>query len=312
MTPKISWPDGKTFAFSVFDDTDAGTVENLKPVYDHLLANGIRTTKSVWALPGTEPPAVVGGLTCDDPAYVKWLLELQKAGVEIGWHNATYHSSRREQTRRGLERFKELFGDYPRSMANHTTCQEGIYWGENRVTGLNRTFYNLLTRGSGKGWFRGHVEDDEFFWGDLCKAHIRYVRNFVFGEINTLKCCPWMPYSDASRPFANAFYASSEGGRVEPFVKTISEASQDRLEAEGGCCIMYTHFAKGFFRDGKLSARFESLIERLGKKNGWFVPVTELLDYIAKARGGVHALTTSERAALERRWLWHKIFVGTT
>ncbi len=312
MTPRIPWPDGKTFAFSVFDDTDAGTVENLKPVYDHLLANGIRTTKSVWTLPGTEPPAVVGGLTCDDPAYLKLLLELKKRGVEIGWHNATFHSSKREQTRRGLERFKELFGDYPRSMANHTICQEGIYWGENRVTGFNRAFYNLLTRGAGKGWFRGHVEGDEFFWGDLCKAHIRYVRNFVFGEINTLKCCPWMPYSDASRPFANAFYASSEGGRIEPFVKTITEANQDRLEAEGGCCIMYTHFAKGFFRDGKLHARFQSLIERLGRKNGWFVPVTELLDYIAKARGGVHALTPSERAKLERRWLWHKIFVGTT
>jgi len=312
MSPRIPWPHGKSFAFSVFDDTDAGTVENLKPVYDHLLANGIRTTKSVWALPGTEPPAVVGGLTCEDPAYLKWLIELQASGVEIGWHNATFHSSRRDETLRGLERFRDLFGHDPHSMANHTTCQEGIYWGENRVSGWHRSFYNLLTRGQGRGWFRGHVEGDEFFWGDLCRSRLKYVRNFVFGDINTLKCCPWMPYSDPERPFANAFYASSEGGQVGPFVQTIREANQDQLEAEGGCCIMYTHFAKGFFRDGALNARFKSLIERLGRKNGWFVPVTELLDHIAKVRGGVQVLPPAERARLERRWLRHKLFVGTT
>jgi hypothetical protein len=296
----------------VFDDTDAGTVENLKPVYDHLLGNGIRTTKSVWVLPGSGAPAVVGGLTCDDAAYLQWLLALQKAGVEIGWHNARFHSSRREDTRRGFERFKELFGHDPLSMANHTTNQEGLYWGENRVSGWRRSCYNLLTRGSGKGWFRGHVEGDDFFWGDLCRERVRYVRNFVFGDINTLKCCPWMPYADPDRPFANAFYASSEGGQLEPFVATIAEANQDRLEAEGGCCIMYTHFAKGFWNNGALDPRFKRLIERLGRKNGWFVPVTQLLDHIARVRGRVHVLTPSERARLELRWLWHKMLVGTT
>jgi hypothetical protein len=75
---------------------------------------------------------------------------------------------------------------------------------------------------------------------------------------------------------------------------------------------MYTHFAKGFWRDGALDPRFKVLIERLGKKNGWFVPVTELLDHIARVRGGVHVLTPAERARLERRWLLHKVLVGTT
>ena len=311
MNPKITWPEGKTFAFTVFDDTDAGTVENLKPVYDHLAACGMRTTKSVWALAGTEAPAVVGGLTCADAGYLKWLLELQRAGFEIGWHNATFHSSKRAQTAAGLEKFREMFGHFPTSMANHTTCQEGLYWGENRVTGLQRTLYNVFTRGQARGWFRGHVENDEFFWGDLCKRHLKYVRNFVFSDINTLKAVPLMPYHDPDRPWVNQWYASSEGGRLAPFVETIAEANQDRLEAEGGACIMYTHFAKGFFKDGRLDARFKELIEQLGKKNGWFVPVTELLDYIAKARGA-HTITRGERSALERKWLLHKVRVGTT
>lgn len=311
MSTPITWPDGKRFAFTVFDDTDAGTVENLKPVYDHLAACGMRTTKSVWPLAGTEPPAIVGGLTCADERYLQWLLDLQRTGFEIGFHNATFHSSKRERTAEGLGKFRELFGQYPTSMANHTTCQEGIYWGENRVSGLHRTLYNLLTRGQGRGWFRGHVEGDEYFWGDLCRQHFKYVRNFIFSEINTLKKVPLMPYHDPDRPWVQHWYASSEGGRLEPFVETIREANQDRLEAEGGACIMYTHFAKGFFQNGQLNARFQELIARLGKKNGWFVPVTTLLDYLVKVKG-THTLTRAERAALEQKWLLHKLRVGTT
>lgn len=311
MTPKIEWPNGKRFAFTIFDDTDWGTVENLKPVYDCLIENGMRTTKSVWALAGTEPPAVIGGDTCEDPAYLAWVLELQRQGFEIGWHNATYHSSRREDTQRGLERFKALFGHFPHSMANHTTCREGMYWGEHRLSGLNRAFYNVLSRGSGKGWFRGHLEGNDYFWGDLCQQHVKYVRNFVFGDINTLKACPWMPYADPDRPYVNAFFASSEGKELAPFLETINEANQDRLEAEGGCCIMYTHLAYGFWKDGTLDARFKSLIERLGAKNGWFAPVTEVLDHIAAQRGPV-TLNASTRAAMERRWLLHKMLVGST
>ncbi len=53
MTTRISWPEGKTFAFTIFDDTDRSTVENTKPVYDFLKANGLRTTKSVWPIAGT-------------------------------------------------------------------------------------------------------------------------------------------------------------------------------------------------------------------------------------------------------------------
>ena len=47
------WPDGKAFAFSVFDDTDLSTLENAPAVYRLLRDLGFRTTKSVWPLRGT-------------------------------------------------------------------------------------------------------------------------------------------------------------------------------------------------------------------------------------------------------------------
>src|SRR5262249_16748538 len=148
-----------------------------------------------------------------------------------------------------------------------------------RLSGVNERLYKLLSRYRFTGMFEGHIESSPLFWGDLCRERIRYVRNFVFPDLNTLKACPWMPYHDASRPYVNAGVASSEGGTVDAFIRTISEGSQDRLEAEGGACIMYTHLAQGFYQNGQLQHRFRALMERLSRKNGWFVPVTMLLDH---------------------------------
>ena len=73
---------------------------------------------------------------------------------------------------------------------------------------------------------------------------------------------------------------------------------------------MYTHFGMGFYQDGQLSSRFQSLIRRLSRKNGWFVPVSTLLDFLRKQnRGGT--ITGAQRAAMERRWLKEKVRTGT-
>jgi hypothetical protein len=311
MHSKINWPQGKSFAFTIFDDTDRSTLENARPVYDFLADIGIFTTKSVWPVTGADEPMVVGGSTCDDQEYLKWLQHLQTKGFEIGWHNAAYHSSTREITKLGLERFSQYFGHYPRAMANHTTCEEGIYWGPNRLSGIHRTFYNLLNRNRTKDRYTGHIPNSKFYWGDLCKEHIRYCRNFVFPDINTLKACPLMPYYDPDRPYVNGWYASSEGGSLVPFNKTLNANSQDRLQSEGGACVMYTHFGKGFFSNGKLDPTFRSQMERLAKKPGWFVPLTPLLDFLKTQNAG-HVLTDRERVQLERKWLLHKFRVGTS
>lgn len=309
MNSKIEWPEGKKFAFTVFDDTDLATLENVKPVYDLLAHCGFRTTKSVWPLKGERQP-LVGGMTCADQDYLNWILELQRAGFEIGYHNATYHTSTREETIRGINRFKELFGHDPYTMANHVGCDEAIYWGNARLTGVNEKVYNIFTRGRWKNKFRGHVVSDELFWGDICRGKIKYVRNFVFPEINTMKIFPYMPYFDQQRPLVNYWFGSSGGATVTNFNKCIDEKNQDRLEEKGGACIMYTHFACGFYENQNINKRFGILMERLSRKNGWFVPVVVLLDYLLKTNG-CHAISGEERSRLERKWLLYKIRVGT-
>lgn len=305
---RIEWPDGKAFAFTVFDDTDLATLQNVAPVYDLLGELGIRTTKSVWSIKGAGTPDI-GGLTCEDAAYRSWTVELQAAGFEIGSHGATYMTSARAQVIRAMDRFREIYGHDPNSLANHSGCAESIYWGDDRASGAARLAYNVMTGFRRRGAFRGHREGDPLFWGDLCRERVRYVRNFTYQDVNTLAACPVMPYHDPDRPYVNAWFASSEGADVLAFNRCLSESNQDRLEAEGGACIMYAHFASGFWSDGGLSPRFKELMARLAAKNGWFVPVATLLDYLAERQGRT-VLTATQRRRLEWRWLASKARVG--
>ena len=308
MTAKIEWPAGKDFAFTIFDDPDLNSVENVAAIYSFLCDLGLRTTKAVWPIQGSDKPKI-GGTTCEDKRYLKWVLSLQKQGFEIALHNVTYHTSIREQTSRGLDTFRQLFGHDPYSMSNHSGCHEGIYWGRERLSGNKRTMYDLLhLQLNGKRrQFQGHVTTSPLFWGDLCRERIKYVRNFVLGDINTLNACPAMPYHDPARPYVNYWFAGSEGPRVDSFNAMTSEANQDRLIKEGGACIMYTHLASGFFERGAIDKRFRILMERLSRMNGWFVPVHTLLDHILDARGN-YSITQPERSELETRWLYHKLF----
>ncbi|MCX6834767.1 MAG: hypothetical protein NTW07_06465 [candidate division Zixibacteria bacterium] len=248
----MDWPDGKSFAFTVFDDTDNATLANVSEVYRLLADLGIRTTKSVWPsrAPEVDPSS---GSTCEDPEYV----------------------------------------------------------GTERVSTWRRVIYDIATGFRNRGKYRGQVEGDPLFWGDLCREKIKYCRCFPFPEIDTLSLCPFMPYHDPLRPYVNYWFASAEGYDVGSYLGLISEQNQDSLEMEGGACIVYTHFASGFVRDGRLDMRFRGLMERMAQKKGWFVTTCELLDFLLE-RNGPHDITDYERRHLEQKWLWHKLRTGTT
>lgn len=310
MATQDLWPDGKRFAFTIHDDTDEETVDNISRVYGFLADCGVYTTKSCWPLRGDPNQGKHAGQTLDDPDYRQFLIELKAKGFGIDFHGASWHSSYRDRIILALERFAETFGHYPLLATNHSCNEESMYWGDARLTGWRRLAYNLLTRFHSHSRFRGHVEGDRYFWGDLCKDKIKYYRNFVFRDINTLKMCPLMPYHDPTKPYVNNWFASSDGHDLATFNTCLSEENQDRLEAEGGACIMYTHFGLGF-QDGKeLNPRFKELMLRMSKKNGWFVRVAKVLDRIMDVRGP-HELTARERRHLEAKWLWEKIFIGS-
>ncbi|HJS89964.1 MAG TPA: hypothetical protein VJ738_08385 [Steroidobacteraceae bacterium] len=312
MTASITWPNGKAFAFSVFDDTDLAVPGNFEKVYELLGDLGIRTTKSVWPISGEgQLPRSPEGSTCEDDEYLAHILKLQRDGFEIGYHNSSHRGVTREGVRRALDRFRELFGTDPACMSNHERNPEGIYWGADRLSQPLRTLYRLNQRRHRGKPQQGHIPSSPYFWGDLCRERIRYVRSFVFDDINTLASCPSMPYYDPTRPFVRGWFASTYGSWGPYFLRCLSESRQDELEASGGACIVYTHFASGFQSGSQLQPRFVQLMRRLASKNGWFVPVSQILDHI-EAQRGVVRLTAAARHGIEWRWIARKITVRGT
>ncbi|HEX7300623.1 MAG TPA: hypothetical protein VF257_16615 [Solirubrobacteraceae bacterium] len=302
---KIEWPEGKAFAFTVVDDTDLATMENVPPVYALLADLGLRTTKSIWPLGGDARD----GLACNDARYRAWVEGLHAQGFEIALHNVASRTSSRKRTIEGIERYREIVGTYPSLHVNHSVCRENIYWGSRRVSGTNRALYEALNGRKRGEVFEGHVEDSPLFWGDVCYRRLKYVRNFVHGDINTRRYCPEMPYHDAQRPWVRYWFASTEGPNVAAFVRKLCDRNLDQLASEGGACIMYTHFASGFAPHGELDPAFVRVMRRLSSLNGWFVPATTLLDHLLDTKGH-HEITEAERSRLERRWLAHKVRVG--
>jgi len=303
----IKWPNNRSFAFSVFDDPDSQTLRGLRSVYDFLSDAGLRTTVGVWPC-GPTREANSPGETCRNIEYRKYIQELSGRGFEVGYHNTTSHSSFRSEIADGLDIFAEHFGRFPITMANHYNA-EAIYWGRDRLGGPRQRVYSAAMLGRKR--FYGHVERSPYFWGDLCKKTVRFCRNFTFSNINTLRTCPWMPYRDPEREYVNYWFASSSAKDVSGFLQLLSEKNQDLLEAQGGACIVYTHFGLGFVQDASLNARFRFLIDRLKRKNGWFEPVGTLLNYLLAHRLDAN-ITPSERRKMEWRWLGEKLLRGAS
>jgi hypothetical protein len=301
---RIRWPDGRSFAFTIFDDTDKTTVENGRPVYDLLTGLDLRITKSVWPLAPWGPPRT-GGSTCAEPDYLAWVLELQAAGHEIGFHNATDHSSRRSQTIEGLDRFRELFGADPRVGADHSGNEEAVYWGPDRLSGARAWAYSRAMRLSRPDRLapQGHLPDSEFFCADVLRDRVDYWRNFTFARTDTLAACPPMPYHDPKRPYVNWWFASSHAPTPLPFYELLAPGRLDQLEADGGLCVVYTHFGTGFADGGTVDPRLRAVLEDLARRDGWFVPVSTALDHVRAERRSEAPLTDAERRRMELRWI---------
>ena len=315
----INWTDKKKFAFTIVDDTDCSTLENAPIIYDYLNECGIKTTKSIWLFDGEkrEDNSTIIGSSCDDNEYLKWVQDLSSKGFEIALHSSTWSSSKREKIKEAFDLFNKYFGKDPSILVQHTDNKEceAIYWGENRVSGVLKLLYKLIMRINGvkKNIYLGDNKSSEYFWGDICQEKVKYVRNFIYPEINTLNACPYMPYHDPKRPFVNYWFASTEANEVKTFNKCLSITNQNKLEKERGACIIYTHFGCGFVEKGNLNNTFVKLIKNLSERDGWFVPATQILDHIllSKSNSNCH-IKNSERIKLEIKWLKHKMKIGTT
>jgi hypothetical protein len=295
----LPYPDGKTFAFTIIDDTDQAKLASTREVYEFLHSLGLRTTKTVWV---TQPHGPLGrpqdaGDTLANDEYAQYMVDLQRRGFEIALHNVSSQESRRQSIHDGLERFREVVGCYPKINVHHEKNAENLYFDFAqrgyrpelfRTRALRRLHHSLQPKGlpakCGSGQCHGEDPGSEYFWGDLCRERISYVRTNVFyRDINTLGCNPNLPYVADSTPFVNAWFDSSNGQDAATFNAILCDHQIRRLRQSEGCSILYTHFGKGFVTENggqlKLNADTKSRLRAVaGDSNGWYAPVGEVLD----------------------------------
>lgn len=298
----MEFPDGKRFAFSILDDTDDSTLANVKPVYAALRDVGMRTTKTVWPMGCPEGSRLFfAGETLNDAAYLRFVHELADQGFEIASHGATMESSLRERTLRGFEFLKNEFGSYPRLFCNHGFNRDNLYWGHKRFqSALFRKIFSW-TPGHRSIRYYGDDENSPYFWGDIAHTHIQYIRNFTFRRLNMLEANPDMPYRLRGTKYVNFWFSTSDAPDVRAFNRLLTCERLDQLERDGGACIVSTHLGKGFATNGKLDPDTERILRYLSRKRGWFVPVSELLDYLRGKQGGGEL---SDWTRLKLEWLF--------
>lgn len=313
------WPHNKKFAFTVIDDTDNSTLDNAPIIYDYLISKGIYTTKSVWVRNGEEGNVYssVNGDTLSNHLYFNWVKDIQSKGIEICLHSMSWSSSKREDVLEGFDFFEKNIGK-SQVLVQHNDIKENesIYWGSKRLVFPLNIFFEIMAYFNPKGVhsniYQGEIESSMYFWGDICKEKVRYVRNFVFPEINLFRITKKILHVRKSTKYVNRWFLSSEAPDIESFVKLLSKENIDRLESENGICIIYTHFGNGFVKDGVLDDRFKNAIDYLSSKNGWFVPASDIFKHLEKDKSIDLRLNYYEEFFLGFRWLFWKLFRGTS
>lgn len=265
----------------------------------------MRTTKTCWVYP---PRDSFTGHSLSNEGYRNFVLDLAKKGFELALHNVGSGAFNREEILRGIELFKDFTGDYPLMQINHANNPDNLYWGSERYTGFTKFLIKIIY-GNKRSYYGSDI-NSPYFWGDVSKNHIKYIRNHTFNGINTLNYDPQMPYrAKKKNEFSNYWFSSSDGHTVEEFNNLISSKNVNELVASGGLCIVYTHFASGFVNgNGVVDCTFEMQLRNLSQKEGWFVPASEILDYLLTQKKEPEFVSQFYQACLDVRWMFDRVF----
>ena len=274
------------FYFSIIDDTDDATLENIRPVYDFLYEQGIKISKTVWVYPALDEPSSGDCLQRDE--YADYIKVLHERGYEIGLHNvgsADYDSPyTREKILGGLDFFEKRLGFKPTICVNHSYNPDSVYGGYKRFNNPMAWVVKKLYKQYGRTFY-GEVEDSPYFWGDKHKELFKYSRNHECDTMLTTKWDKRIPYIDPRRSkYANYWYSATFAPNQNVFNYVVNDEALAKLERKGGCCIIFTHL--GYYcKDGVIDPGFVERIKKIASNpNCISMPVTQTLDAIAEAR----------------------------
>ena len=301
MKNKLIYPSDAEFAFTILDDTDDTTVANGRPVYDLLNKLGLRTTKTVWAF--DTPPENRGpyfaGETLSSPEYLEWVHELAVNDFEIAFHNATMGSSFRQDTIKALDLLKNEFVDKIRLHCNHGQNRENLHWGADRYSSyIIRKTLGFTTKFRPYPEFEGNNPESPYYWSDVADERISYMRAFTFRRLNGAGISPGRPYLNLKKQKNTLFFNTTDAPDVLAFNKLVNPSSIDKLRKQNGWAIVTTHLGKGFYWNNRIDPEFKEYMEYMATLPGWFVPASQLLDFLKKESAGSE-IHTIERLRME-------------
>jgi len=168
-------------------------VENIKPIYDLLETLGFRTSKTAWMKKCVgRSKNFYRSQTMEEPEYAEYVHSLKKRdsrsvstaprwnrvlGINFGCPGkiqGTFRGIPEDSLQPCRKQGQPLLGSGTVQHAGIPSCLQ-----------IDPFFESTL--------LSGQDPESDFFWGDACRNHIKYMRNFCYDEVNVLKINPSMP-----------------------------------------------------------------------------------------------------------------------
>lgn len=270
-------------------------MEQVRSVYNFLSDRGFPTTKTVWAVPPAErcglpplPDSTLRGITLQDEEYAAYCDALFAKGFEICLHGASAGNNRREVQAQALDLMRHRYGN-PSTYICHSKNADNLYW-EEQVTRL-QPFRMLLQRMSHHRTL-GAVEDSPYFWGDLCREHVKYIRLLRTRATDTLSANPSMPYYDPSRPYVKYWFSATKRALKD----CATPEALRSLRENHGLTVLYQYLHRYAYPETlELNPDFAASVERILQSGDILVaPVGRMMDRL-RLMQGVFLLTHGER-----------------
>jgi hypothetical protein len=240
----MRWPYPCRWAFSLIDDTDCSTLEAVRTVYEYCLARGIHPTKTLWVHAarrecgsphGGKPDP---GVTLDDAGYLAYCQSLANRGVELCLHDASAGNNLRPEIEAAFERFHEAFGYLPRVHVFHSHNADHFYWGADHYR--SRWLGAIARAVAGRYEYHGSDPGSPWYWSDICRRLISYVRLYRTRRFDVLRCNPSMPYHLPGKPDVRLWFSASAGAaRLDRF----DERAIEEIARNDGAFLLYAYSA---------------------------------------------------------------------
>ena len=257
---KVIWlPEPYEAAIAISDDPDICDFHAFKTMYDFLMKIDFPTTRAMWVYKNREPTGsplldcIFYSPLLTDSECLDYCRLLNSKGFEICLHGASCGNNTREMMEYAFDFLKREIRASSVYIC-HSKNAENLYWDAHTAnSNFERRILELYT----KNTCYGEVPGSKYFWGDLCRKTIRYIRLYRTRMLNTLSFNPSMPYHDFSKPFVNFWFSATKGHIPRLFTKT----NLDFLCKQNGAGILYQYLHKYVLKDGTILKEVREALE---------------------------------------------------